>query len=336
MKEDKRGDRIFAIGLFSGLVLLYLVLRLYGAFLLPIETSGVPRYIHVPKGSSAEEIANKLVAHGILRNRFYFLIATKIMRAEKDLKFGEYELYAGMAPIAAVRKLTAGNTLARRLTVPEGLTISQIGQRLERDGLVSKDVFVAQTRSAELRTVLGVRNDTVEGFLFPDTYYITEGENPDNLVRMMVNRFEEVYRQEFEASSASGEYDVFDIVTIASIVEKEAFLDSEKPLIAGVVYNRLRKNMRLYCDVTVQYALNKFGRRLTYADLESDSPFNTYTHHGLPPGPICNPGRASLRAALHPEQTDYLYFVSKNNGTHQFSGTLAEHNRAVRKYQLGL
>ena len=184
--------------------------------------------------------------------------------------------------------------------------------------------------------MLGVRNDTVEGFLFPDTYYITEQENPGNLVRVMVNRFEEVYRQETEASNVSGEYDVFDIVTVASIVEKEAFLDGEKPLIAGVIYNRLRKNMRLDCDVTIQYGLNKFGRRLTYADLASDSPYNTYIHRGLPPGPICNPGRASLRAALYPEQTDYLYFVSKNNGTHHFSATLAEHNRAVRKYQLGL
>jgi UPF0755 protein len=336
MKQDKRGDRIFAVGLLAGLVILYVLLRLYGLFFLPSEPSGILRYIHVPKGASAEQIADKLVAHGVLHNRLHFLIAARMMRAEKDLKFGEYELHAGMAPVAAVRKLTAGRTLTQRLTIPEGLTIEQIGNRLEGSGLTSKDDLLERARSEELREMLAVRNDTLEGFLFPDTYYITGEETPDNLVRMMVNRFEEVYRNEAAESDLSGEYDTFDIVTIASMVEKEASADSEKPLIAGVIYNRLRKKMRLDCDVTIQYALNKYGRRLTYADLAADSPYNTYVHTGLPPGPICNPGRASLRAALRPAQTEYLYFVSKNNGTHHFSETLAEHNRAVRKYQLGL
>ena len=128
---------------------------------------------------------------------------------------------------------------------------------------------------------------------------------------------------------------MFDIVTIASIVEKEALLASEMPRIAGVIYNRLRTNMRLYCDVTIQYALNKYGRRLTYADLDHDSPYNSYLYKGLPPGPICNPGRSALDAAFRPEDTEYLYFVSMNNGSHYFSKTLDEHNRAVRKYQLG-
>jgi UPF0755 protein len=337
MKKGTAGDRIFAVGLLAGLVILYVLLRLYGLFFLPSEPSGVPTYIHVPRGASAEDIANKLVAHGVLHNRLHFLIAARMMRAEKDLKFGEYELNAGMAPVAAVRRLTAGRALTRRLTIPEGLTIEQIGKRLESSGLTSKDDFLERARSQEMREMLAVRNDTLEGFLFPDTYYIITGEEtPDSLVRMMVNRFEEVYRNESAESDLGGEYDGFDVVTIASMVEKEAFLDSEKPVIAGVIYNRLRKEMRLDCDVTIQYALNKYGHRLTYADLAVDSPYNTYVNQGLPPGPICNPGRASLRAALRPAQTEYLYFVSKNNGTHHFSETLAEHNSAVRKYQLGL
>jgi UPF0755 protein len=335
MKKDKRGDRIFAVGLLAGLVILYVLLRVYGLFFLPSEPSGIPRYVHVPKGASAEEIADKLVAHGILRNRLHFLVAARVMRAENDLKFGEYRLHAGMAPVVAVRKLTAGRTLTQRLTIPEGLTIEHIAERLESGRLAVKDDFIAQAASEDLRTMLGVRNDTLEGFLFPDTYYITGDETTENLVHMMVNRFEEVYGQEL-AESGDGEHDVFDIVTIASMIEKEAVLDTEKPLIAGVMYNRLRKKMRLDCDVTIQYALKKFGRRLTRADLQSDSPYNTYMHRGLPPGPICNPGRGSLRGALRPAQTEYLYFVSKNNGTHHFSETLAEHNQAVRKYQLGL
>jgi len=336
MKEAKKADRVFAIGFLSGLVLLYLILKLCGALYLSSEETGSLRYIHVPKGASAHEIANKLAAAGILRNRLLFLIAAKTMRAEKELKFGDYELHTGMAPVAIIRELTAGHVTRRRLTVPEGFTVEQIGRLLERRGLANKEAFLAQTRRVELLSVPGLDNDALEGFLFPDTYYVAGEENPENLLRMMVNRFEEVYRRESLGSTLSDDYDVFDIVRIASIVEKEAFLDSEKPLIAGVIYNRLRKNMRLDCDVTIQYGLNKFGRRLTYADLAHDSPYNSYIYKGLPPGPICNPGRASLHAALHPAETDYLYFVSKNNGTHHFSKTLSEHNRAVRKYQLGL
>jgi UPF0755 protein len=260
----------------------------------------------------------------------------KFLGGEKELKFGDYQLSTGMAPVTVVRRLTAGSLAMRRLTIPEGLTITQITDRLERRGLASKAELIAASRNERLRAFAGVQNDTLEGFLFPDTYYISGEESPESLVRMMVHRFEEVYRQESVGSTVIEEYDVFDIVTIASIVEKEAFLDSEKPLIGGVIYNRLRNSMRLDCDVTIQYALDKFGRHLTYADLAYDSLYNSYIYKGLPPGPICNPGRLSLRAALHPEHTDYLYFVSMNNGAHHFSRTLPEHNEAVRKYQLGL
>ncbi len=336
MNPETKADRVFAIASLSVLVTLYLVLRLVGAFYLPSEEPGWPRYIHVPKGASAEEIADKLVRSGVVRHRYYFLLAAKFLGGERNLKFGDYQLSTGMAPVAVVRRLTAGTHVMRRLTVPEGLTIAQIAVRLEQRGLVSRAEFMAAAQSESLRAALGIPNDTLEGFLFPDTYYISGEEAAEDLVNMMVHRFEEVCRHESLASSALEEYDVFDIVTIASIIEKEALLDNEKPLIAGVIYNRLRENMRLDCDVTIQYALDKFGQRLTYADLAHDSPYNSYIYKGLPPGPICNPGRYSLRAALHPENTEFFYFVSRNNGTHHFSRTLPEHNQAVRKYQLGL
>jgi UPF0755 protein len=311
MKEAKKADRIFAIGFLSGMVVLYLILRVMGAFYLTSEEGGNPRYIHVAKGASAREIANRLVENGILRNRWYFLVGVKLMRTDKNLKYGDYELFTGMAPIVAIRKLTSGQGSVHRLTVPEGFTQEQIADRVQHDGLMSKQEFLAGSQNEELRTRLGVQSDTLEGFLFPDTYYVAAEETADGLVRMMAHRFEEVSRRESIASPVYGEYNLFDIVRIASIIEKEAFLDSEKPRIAGVIYNRLRKNMRLACDVTVQYGL----------------------YQGLPPGPICSPGRASLRAALHPETTNYLYFVSKNDGTHHFSETFAEHNRAVKLYQ---
>ena len=336
MKQGREADRVFAIAFLSGLVILYLALRLVGAFYLPSEEPGWPRYIHVRKGASAEEIADKLVRSGVVRHRYHFLLAAKFLRGERELKFGDYQLSTGMAPIAVVRRLTTGSLVMRRLTLPEGLTTAQIAARLERNGLASKAEFIVASRSEPLRTVVGARSDTLEGYLFPDTYYISGEETPESLVRMMVHRFEDVYRREALGATVLEDYDMFDIVTIASIIEKEAVLDSEKPLIAGVIYNRLEKNMRLDCDVTIQYALDKFGRRLTYADLAYDSPYNSYRNKGLPPGPICNPGSHSLRAALHPARTGYLYFVSKNNGTHHFSKTLPEHNQAVRKYQLGL
>lgn len=336
MNKGRKGDRIFAVASLAVLIILYLGLRVVGALCLPSENPGSPRYIHVPKGAPAEEIAYKLADSGIVRNRYGFLFAAKVLGGEKELKFGDYKLYTGMAPVAVVRKLTTGSAVMRRLTVPEGLTIEHIAQRLERRGLATKDEFIAETGNERLLNMLGARNDTLEGFLFPDTYHISGEESPESLVQMMFHRFEEVYREESVGATIGDEYDVFDIVTIASIVEKEALLASEKPRIAGVIYNRLRTNMRLYCDVTIQYTLNKYGQRLTYADLDHDSPYNSYIYKGLPPGPICNPGRTALDAALRPEDTEYLYFVSMNNGSHYFSKTLQEHNRAVRKYQLGL
>jgi len=336
MNQGRKGDRIFAIASLAGLIILYVFLRVVGALCLPSEEAGNPRYIHIAKGASAVGIADKLVESGIVRNRYLFLFAAKVLGGERELKFGDYQLCTGMAPIAAVRKLTSGSAIMRRVTVPEGLTIEQVAQRLERRGLASRNAFLTETGNERLLNMLSVRNDTLEGYLFPDTYYISGEESEENLVSMMVHRFEEVYRQESEGATLTDELDLFDIVTIASIVEKEALLASEKPRIAGVIYNRLRTNMRLDCDVTIQYALNKYGQRLTYADLDHDSPYNSYIYKGLPPGPICNPGRTALRAALHPEDTEHFYFVSMNNGSHYFSKTLSEHNRAVRKYQLGL
>ncbi len=336
MSQGRKGDRIFAIAFLAGLIILYSFLRLVGALCLPTEEAGSPRYIHVAKGASAERIADKLAQNGIVRNRYLFLLAAKVLGGERELKFGDYQLCTGMAPVAVVRTLTSGRAIMRRVTVPEGLTIEQIAQRLERRGLASRKAFLTETRNERLLDTLSVRNDTLEGFLFPDTYHISGEESEEDLVRMMVHRFEEVYRQESEGATVADEFDLFDIVTIASIIEKEALLAVEKPRIAGVIYNRLRTNMRLDCDVTVQYALNKYGQRLTYADLDHDSPYNSYIYKGLPPGPICNPGRTALHAALHPEDTEYFYFVSMNNGSHYFSKTLGEHNRAVRKYQLGL
>ena len=335
MNEGRKGDRIFAIAFLAGLIILYTGLRVAGALCLPAEDPGSPRYVHVSKGASAGEISVRLAQSGVVRNRYWFLLAAKVLGGEKDLKFGDYKLRTGMAPFAVVRKLTTGRAVMRRLTVPEGFTAEQIAQRLERYSLATRDEFVEETGNERLRNALGVRNDTLEGFLFPDTYHISGEESPESLVQMMVHRFEEVHREESLGATAPDEYDLFDIVTIASIVEREALLASEEPRIAGVIYNRLRTNMRLDCDVTIQYALNKYGRRLTYADLAHDTPYNSYIYKGLPPGPICNPGRGALAAALRPEDTEYLYFVSMNNGSHYFSETLEEHNRAVRKYQLG-
>ena len=173
----------------------------------------------------------------------------------------------------------------------------------------------------------------LEGFLFPETYKIARGLSTKDVIRVMAGRFWRVWAQETEKGAAAG-HDLREIVTIASIIEKEALFDDEKPLVASVIYNRLDKNIPLQCDVTIRYPLDNYGIHLTYADLKMDSPYNSYLHTGIPPTPICNPGRASIGAALRPAESDYMYFVSMNNGRHKFSLTLREHNKAVYKYQI--
>ncbi|MBN2126167.1 MAG: endolytic transglycosylase MltG, partial [Deltaproteobacteria bacterium] len=222
--------------------------------------------------------------------------------------------------------------IAHPVTIPEGLTASQIGALLEEKGLADKGGFLDLIRDPRLIKDYGLRGDSLEGYLYPDTYHFARGIPVQRIIDTMVKRFHELVDPLQDRARQVG-MELEEVISLASIVEKETGLARERPLIASVFLNRLKRGMRLESDPTVIYGLKDFDGNLTREDLRHNTPYNTYTRRGLPPGPIANPGLDSIRAVLSPAETNYLYFVSKNDGSHHFSATLAEHNRAVVKYQ---
>jgi UPF0755 protein len=238
-----------------------------------------------------------------------------------------------MGLLDIVRILEQGRVLVHRVTIPEGSTIWQIATLLDAEGLVDKQRFLELSMDPSLASFYVPEANSLEGFLFPDTYHFIKGIGGDGVIETIVQRFFREFTREDERRARELGMSVYEIVTLASIIEKEAVVDREKPIIAGVFYNRLRRGMRLQADPTVLYGQRRRGR-ITRRDLRAKHPYNTYVQNGLPPGPIANPGAAALKAALYPARVSYLYFVSKNDGTHYFSRTLRDHQRAVRKYQL--
>jgi UPF0755 protein len=234
------------------------------------------------------------------------------------------------------RKLATGRVFVHIVTVPEGKTLIEIAELMEREGLSSRKEFLSAASDASAVRDLAPKARNLEGFLFPATYQFPRRVTSERIVETMVKRFREVLGRIQKEQDAADGGSVSAVVTLASLVEKEAKVAEERPLVAGVFQNRLRRGMALQCDPTVIYALeleNRYGGSLSSKDLKFKSPYNTYRNAGLPPGPIANPGEASLRAALHPSGADYLYFVSNAQGGHVFSRTLAEHNDNVARYR---
>ena len=286
----------------------------------------------IPKGAGVREIGRILEKNGVLKNDIRYLALVRFTGLGPGLRAGEYSIPRSLTPPAVLRMLGAGTTLRHYVTVPEGVTVEQVAAIFSRDGWVDSDRFLALARDARFIEGLGLDVPHLEGYLFPETYTLSRFETDEmSLLRTMVNGFHRVWRQ-IESENPRG-LDRHQLVTLASIVEKETGAAEERPLIARVFYNRLERRMRLQSDPTVSYGLPDFTGPLTRADLRRETPYNTYVIPALPPGPICNPGQAALEAVLHPAESNALYFVSRNDGTHVFSTNLQDHNRAVHKYQ---
>jgi UPF0755 protein len=288
----------------------------------------------VMPGQAFGTIADGLYQAGIIAETRRFKLFARLKGYDKRIKAGEYSLSSVLSPKQVLEIMVSGKVALHRLTIPEGYNLYQIAALLAEVGLIEAGEFVqAATDSATVKS-LGVDADTLEGYLFPDTYHFPKGLPAKRIAQTMVNRFKEVYLAEWHNRASQINWNVHQVVTMASIIEKETGAAFERPLIASVFHNRLEKKMRLSSDPTVIYGIQDFDGNLTRKHLSTPTPYNTYLRKGLPPGPIANPGVASLEAALYPAESDYLYFVSKKDGTHQFSTNLREHNRAVRKYQL--
>ncbi len=298
---------------------------------------GVEQFVDLPAGSGSRAIGERLVSSGVIRDETTFRLALWMSGQGRRLKAGEYRFDRPMTPIGVIDKIARGEVYVVPVTFPEGLTVAEMAGIFESHAFGPSSAFVAASKDASLIGALDPAARDLEGYLFPETYPLPRHTDAPRLVHLMVDRFARVFTPAMQQAAVARGLSVRQAVTLASIVEKETARPDERPIVAAVYENRLRIGMPLQCDPTVIYALAKAGKytgNLRRDDLAFDSPYNTYRYPGLPPGPIAAPGKASLDAAIHPAAADYLYFVSRNDGSHVFARTLEEHNRNVQKYQV--
>lgn len=310
----------------------FLAIFFYFTYLAP--SSQKRTILEIPKGQGVSGIGLRLEQAQVIKSDELFIFYVVVKRAQNKLKAGEYEFQPGDSMTQVIERLIKGDVIARKITIPEGLTIDQIGELLDLNGVISKEEFLKKAKSINFaRELVGESISSFEGYLFPDTYSYSKGISSEELIRVMVSRFKKVYwslKTRYRAENLTDH----EVVTLASIVEKETGSAFERPLISAVFLNRLRLGMRLESDPTVIYELGSdFDGNLTKENLRTGASYNTYKTIGLPPGPISNPGKDSLESALNPAKVNYLYFVSKGDGTHYFSSHYGDHQEAVFKYQ---
>lgn len=329
----RRSRAILVLGALAALSLLP-ALVIYRFAHSPGPLSGPPRVLEISPGSGLKAIARHLEDQHVIKRPWLFMALAFARGTEGSLKAGEYEFEEGITPWQVIETLAAGRPMAHYVTLNEGWTIAEMAEVIGNLGIVSPDRLIALARDPDFTRSLGIRQTTLEGYCFPDTYALTRQMTEEAILALLVSRFREVYAAVRGAGGGPASIlDDHEIVTLASIVEKETGAPEERALIAAVFLNRLKRRMLLQSDPTVIYGIPEFDGNLTRIQLKTPTPYNTYTEPGLPPGPIANPGRAALLAVLNPAPEDYLYFVSRNDGSHHFSRTLSEHNRAVLRYQ---
>ncbi|TAN63362.1 endolytic transglycosylase MltG [bacterium] len=308
--------------------------HVYIGFFTPISNDDTPYAITVPKGASLNETALNLKKTGLIKSPLSLTIPARFLGASRRVKAGEYELTASMSPFEILSMFIRGKIRTKTVTIPEGYNLQEIAEALKDARLLTDESeFIARAYDKRLITSLGIEGDSLEGYLFPDTYVFAAGTVVDEILIRMAEKFKTVYLNELDAEARKKNMSMKSVVTLASLIEKEAASSEERPLISAVFHNRLRKRIKLQSDPTAVYTLKDFSGTITRKHLLAKTPYNTYVIYGLPPGPIASPGKASLRAAMRPAKEDYLYFVSKNNGTHEFSKNLEEHNKAVKLYR---
>ncbi len=328
----------FGGGILISFIFLFILLLIFSWNLTPAQFgAGETQVFKVTYGSSLKQITKSLKENGFIRNKLAYELYVRLSPKHRMAKAGYYKIGAGMSVPRIVWELTRGIPPTVKVTIPEGLTILETADLLAKKGMVNRDKFLTLAKDKHfVGEILGEYQfgDWPEGCLFPDTYNIELDNEPEKeILSKMLLRFKEVFENNFgDLSSAK----LRQVIIIASMVEKEARKATERPVIAGIFYNRLKMGYPLQSCATVQYALGKRKERLYYKDLQINSPYNTYLHRGLPPGPIANPGLASIKAAVKPSKVNYLYFVAKPDGTHVFSKTYRQHLNAQRKIGKGL
>lgn len=308
----------------------FLIVHIFFAAPAPLPASVEVR---VEPGDSLAVVARKLRDQKLIVNERVFTLWARFVGVEKKIHRGLYRFEGSLSAREILERMALGKGVFQSVTIPEGLTIKEIAELLEKMQIASREKFLAQTADPDLLRSMGHEGKGLEGYLFPDTYHFTPSTPEKEIVLAMAEKFRKAVQPLLARSHDEFRLSLHEILTLASVVEKETGLEAERPLVSAVFHNRLKRQMPLQSDPTVIYGLKNFDGNLTRKDLRDPSPYNTYRVTGLPPGPICNPGLSSIHAALHPADVPYLYFVSKNDGTHLFSETLADHNRAVKTHQ---
>jgi len=299
----------------------------------PVTPPGIQR-VDIAPGKGLAQVAVQLEQAGVIGDARRFVQLARWRDAAQKIRAGSYEFSKAATPVEVLDRLVAGDVIKIRITIPEGFTLREIAARVAAAGIGTSAQFLQAAADPVRLDKLGIPSRSLEGYLFPETYTATTTTTPEEVLRAMVTQFERQLTPELLAAARSRGLDRHALVTLASIVQKEAGNEEEMPLIAGVFYNRLHKGMQLQADPTVIYGIPDFDGNLTRRHLETPTPYNTYTRGGLPPGPIASPGLAALRAVAQPAATEALYFVACGDGRHEFNVTLDAHNRAVQRYQL--
>ncbi|NTV50862.1 MAG: endolytic transglycosylase MltG [Geobacteraceae bacterium] len=311
-------------------LLISLLWYLFCIFLSPGKGSVVCN-ISFPPGSGVRKLANDLKDCGVIRSSWHFVLMTRLRGDAHRLKAGEYSFNDKMTPDLILKKIVSGDVDYHKFTLPEGYSIYQAAELLERKGVFKKEIFLEKCLDQGLLIRLGLKEASAEGYLYPATYNLSRGGSEEQLLEQMMLQFEKAYTT-IQEGEGTRRFSRHEIITLASIIEKEAVSAKEKPIISSVFHNRLRIGMPLQSDPTAVYGVRAFSGKVNKADIQRPSPYNTYLNKGLPPGPIGNPGMDAVQAAITPAKTDFLYFVARQDGTHQFSRNLVEHNRAVVRY----
>ncbi len=301
----------------------------------PASASPDEQVVEIKPGMTLKKVAHFLADKELLKEPSNFMLYTYLQGEQNRIQAGEYRLSPSMPPRDILEALTSGMAVLYAVTIPEGYRITEIADLLEAKGLAEKAAFIEATRNRELLESMHIPSGSLEGYLYPETYQFSKAAGARRIVQTLLDTFKErVLQPERVQQVEAMQFTLHEIVTLASLIEKETGLGKERKLISSVFHNRLIKKMRLQTDPTVIYAMADFDGNIRKKDLSIDSPYNTYKHFGLPPGPIASPGLESIQAAMDPEESAFLYFVSRKNGSHQFSTNYNDHTNAVRKYQL--
>jgi len=298
-----------------------------------IDKKNINVLVDIPTGSSFLEVTEILNKSGLIKHRVFFYSLAVIKRARRHICAGEYEINTLLTPAAMIDKLIRGEVKEHIVLIPEDFSMQEIAARLDSEKLINKEIFFELAKDKDFLESLNIKAGSIEGYLFPDTYYFNRSMNTRQIMKKMVNNFWEKVTPEMIKRAGDLGFNTHQFVTFASIIGKESGDDAEKTMISAVFYNRLKKKIRLQSDPTAVYDLENFDGKVLRSHLKRKSPYNTYIIKGLPPGPIANPGMTSLKAALNPAPVKYLYFVSKKDGSHFFSSSLNEHNQAINRYR---